>query len=307
MTVEVKRNQFYIYDQAIFRWLRQVQFRGVPVPVVWSSPWRAWGKMQELYLDNGLSRGQQKREVNPRELEKARVFLPFCSVQRTSVDQDNTRYQRHRMRRMRWSRKLTTDPGRRFVLQAEFPQAVNIKYNVEFWCSTVDQSNVFRTALARAFRANELFLGPLPHYHGGGDEVFVSNQIVPLILDEFVDNSDLEPGAGRRVQRFSLGLTLRGWIMQDVEECRTVLAVTVETLLIDYTKLLSFLDTDDPQFLQDAELVGEDTKEVPADQIPAVTNANARKGTPGSPRKRNEEQHWQFRTPEPSQAPDQQY
>ena len=278
---EHKRNQYWINDNAIVKWLQHVRFKGVPVPVVFATPDRAWGDMHNLYDENGLPRQQQRREIDKKELDNSRIFLPFCSVNRTAGTIDVERYNRHRLRKLSWRRKLTTDPERKFVLQHEWPNPVNFEYDIEFWCATQRQMNVFRTYLIQNFRSREMFLRGIPHYQNPISGTFRRNLDLPLVIGEVTENSDLEPGEGRRSLRFSMDATLRGWLFPEVEECRTVLETQVDLALISETAL-------EARDWEAGEVVDTVVSGPPA-EVPGIVTWDDFKGEPSYPRKRNTE------------------
>lgn len=227
-------NCFRVYDQCIYDWLDNLKINygslgGVPhtnfgILRVFASPDRAYATMETVLIRKGFitpetaGSGSGTRETGPKTY--LRVPQPFASILRGAEVLDESRWQRAPIRKLEYNEQFTE------AYQHRFPQPLNIPYTIEFWCAkhyTISHikewlwSNVSPMGMSKKeIRLTANFGSPW------GDK------IVPVTVQNWGDNSDLEPGEQERELRVTLELLVKGWLFLTPTAVPTIIAAEIQ-------------------------------------------------------------------------------
>lgn len=216
-------SQLRAYDQAVKNWLETFPSKddGTTVPVVVSTPDRAFSSMRNLMVSKG----------HPENMPVRSIPLPFISLYRTGAQFDARR-------NMGASGHVpkTFDYGNTRNLQGRFPLAYILEYRVEMWAKNQQTLNTFQEHLSLAFNTGfENFISADLSSAG-----YYEDFSVPLVNEGIIFSGVEEPEQGHRVMRQILNMSLRSWIFGPRSEVGKVGQIiidyvddTVEEVLLD--------------------------------------------------------------------------
>ena len=216
-------SQMRAYDKAIKIWLETFPCKddGTTVPVVVSTPDRAFSSMRNLMVAKG----------HPENMPIRNIPLPFISLYRTGGQFDP-------IRNMGASGHVpytyASNSGSKAV--ARHPISYIIDYRIEMWAKNQQTLNIFQDYISLQFNT--------------GFENYISADLsglgyyedfkVPLVNNGFLFSGIEEPEQGHRVLRQILNVNLRCWIFAPLGTVGTVGEIivdycdnTVDEVLID--------------------------------------------------------------------------
>lgn len=205
-------SQLRAYDQAIKNWLETFPSKddGTTVPVVVSTPDRAFSSMRNLMVAKG----------HPENMPVRNIPLPFISLYRTGAQFDARR-------NMGASGHVpnTFGYGNTKNLQGRFPLAYLLEYRVEMWAKNQQTLNTFQEHIAIGFSTGFENVISADMSEAGYYDDFQ----VPLVNNGIIFSGVEEPEQGHRVMRQVLNMNLRGWIFGPRSEVGKV-----GEIIIDY-------------------------------------------------------------------------
>lgn len=204
-------SQIRAYDQAIKNWLETFPAKddGTVVPVVVSTPDRAFASMRNLMVSKG----------HPENMPVRNIPLPFISLYRTGASFDASR-------NMGASGHVPYNYAAKTgkILQARHPIAYLFDYRVEMWAKNQQTLNNLQEYIAFSFSTGfqhtiSADLSQLGYY-----EDFQ----VPLVNNGIIFSGVEEPEQGHRVMRQVLNVNLRAWVFGPQSEVGTVGQIVIE-------------------------------------------------------------------------------
>jgi hypothetical protein len=196
-------------DAALIDFFSRVQWGGKAVPVVFSSPDKAFGALSYLIAKRTGKAIDDK--PYPIVIRDAAEHLPFISVQRDALSFDTSRFQSHPIRNF----KPDADSGICYTGAALRPMLSSV--NVELWCKERRQASYVQMQLEEQFLAEEAtlyvdFVNDVKYDHDYGHLLYAKNfPVVPiqLAMTGVSDSSDLEMGEAARYIRMSFSYELK--------------------------------------------------------------------------------------------------
>lgn len=188
---------------------------GKSIPVVFATPDRAFSAMQHA-LSGRLPEGRSETVK--------KIPLPFASISRGNLLYDSNRFRGVNTK----FNKLATTSDKLTALQAPFPLPYDISYRVEFWTKNHISGNKLQVYSALSFQSHEMFL-PVDYAN------VWPNWGIKLISyenDGIIDNSELEPGEGERVFRFTQTMTAKAWLLSDVDPVKTAATIHIDKVFV---------------------------------------------------------------------------
>lgn len=210
-------NTFRSYDKLIYDWLGGLLCdygetmtggpkRAFGILRCFATPTRAFGMMENLLVRKGLINNSSKptdKATESGNLLNGKIPAPFASITFGDPVPDPTR---------------SFPPVFWYHFSDNFlsyekhyaPRPYDIPYTIDFWFNHVyTKQHIMEWVLSQfgmpGAALNEMFL-TITVGSGWG------TKIIPVLLDAFVDNSDLEPGEKDRSLRMSLTVTLKAWL-----------------------------------------------------------------------------------------------
>jgi len=186
-------DQFILYDQAMLTWVS-----------TYLSPLLVGRTVQVLFV----TPRKTFAEVTTGQLVDERTLIvPRISVQRLDPENDPTRYNSNRMRRLGWAYSDLDD--HRSMLSSKFPAPVNVQYQIDLWTRFVEEMNLWERYVLEEFASTYIYLRIRPNDVYGWKKYIV-------FLRGIANNSDLEPGEGEREIRKTVTLECQCWMFPDV-------------------------------------------------------------------------------------------
>lgn len=215
-----------IYNITLLEWWRdRLTWRGKSVPVIFSTPDRAFGDMRKL-LDR--SRGDE----GTAKLRDGHIPLPFVSLSESGLEEyDGSRDNMGQIRGMFVNKELTRG------VNVDWPTPVNLPYQLDFWCETRNQLRHFIESVRRLFKLEVTYLDVdflSPRWTIDEDDVvppevrMLGKRQVALNKSAWTDASNLEPGEGFREIRASLAMVLNAWMARGFTEVPLVREIRTE-------------------------------------------------------------------------------
>lgn len=203
-------SQIRSYDQSVNDWVQSAPLLedGKPLRVVFATPDRAFAAMQHIV--------QGRVSENIEEMMR-NVPLPFCSIHRSSFTFDPERFHGT----SNYFRALGANPAATKIYQSKFPHPYDITYQIEFWAKNREALNVLQIWSSTQFESFEIFLDV--NFRDSWESW--GTKAIPFENEGIVDHSNLEPGEGERVLRFSQGLTAKAWLVHEINTVPSVLEI----------------------------------------------------------------------------------
>jgi len=203
-------DQLLLYDQAVLTWLQDnfvPLLEGRNVQLVVATPRKAFAEA-----------------TTGRLIDERTRTLPRISVQRLDPENDPTRYNRSRIRRLGWCNP-TQDP-QSHLLGSKFPAPVIIPYQIDLWTRFVKEMNLWERYIIEAFSPSYMYLRIRPNDVWGW-------KLYSVFWDGAINNnSDLEPEEGDRQIRKTITIRCECWMFPDVFD-RTPVVKRVEVEWLD--------------------------------------------------------------------------
>ncbi len=180
-----------IYDDALLRFFRAIQYKGKPLELVFANPDRAFGDMK--------SRIARKTNVKPESVKIEHIPLPFASVFRGDAIYDQSRDSQATVT------GILADPDSGDSYFSKMPRPFTSTVQVDFWCKTKSQGNFFTTQLELLFSAGKTAFIDIDfadkRWYKDDNEIFdyaiwLQHQFAQLEDNGITDNSNLETGEG---------------------------------------------------------------------------------------------------------------
>lgn len=261
-----------IYELALHRWLQSRFFiaEGLPVPVVFSKPARAFQSANEEFQKPGgpyaYLLSYKDAQGNPLYASyPAPLMLPLISVDRQRWALDPTRNSGvHQNRYVGWP-TVSPDVARKNlgnVLVTRSPQAWNYYFQVDFWSKSMATNAELIGAWMQAFllSASEpnVWIKTIYPSHIGAKLVSMVQQ------GDITDTSDFLPETNTMVYKFSVNLMLKAW-HYDYD-------LQVAPALWNAAFVNGPVDPETMQILYEADLTGDSKHSIlgERDNIPAV-------------------------------------
>lgn len=194
-----------IYDDALLRFFRAIQYKGKPLEVVFAGPDRAFGEMR-----NRIAR---RKNTKPELVKIEHIPLPFVSVFRGDLNHDLTRDSQATVR------GILADPDSGDSYYSKMPRPFTSAVQADFWCKTHTHSNLLLTQLELLFGAGKRAYIDIDfgdeRWYKGDHEVFsyakwLGHQRAWLEDNGIGDNTDLEAGEGPKYIRKTFSGELAG-------------------------------------------------------------------------------------------------
>lgn len=219
-------DQLMLYDQALLTWLTaniSTILTGRSTQILVATPRRAYAEV-----------------TTGRVVDNDTLTFPRISVSRLDHQNDPTRYNAFRFRRLGWC----SDTYQRKIKSGRFPVPINIAYQVDLWTRFVTEMNLWEQKFLMEFAAQYLYLQIRP------DDIW-QNKMYPVFLDSPIsDTSDLEPGDGERAIRKTVSLRAEAWLFdQDTTPVSVVKQIEMQWRDFDTEDLF------DRQFLPPKETI----------------------------------------------------
>jgi hypothetical protein len=226
-----------IYHISMLEWWRdRIRWRSKPVPIVFATPDRAFADMRTL-LD--ASRGTDGTAA----LRGQNIPLPFCSLSESGLEEyDGRRDNAGAIRAAYVNPQLTRG------VTMDWPTPVNINYQLDFWCETLNQRRQFQDFVRRLFKLKVTYLEidfASPRWAVNDTDAIptevklLGRRQVALNMSTWTDASNLEPGDGNREIRASLAMTLNAWMARGYVEVPLVRSFTTEIRMLPDETLIS--------------------------------------------------------------------
>lgn len=214
--VNLAVDQWKLYDLAVREWvLRLGPLLNVPTfNVIFATPDRAFATLTHL-LNKRYGERAEKIKTPP---------FPIASISRLSHRFDRSRFLPN-SRRIRGQR-YTTD--RRVAYDALFPLPWDMPYQIDFWAKTREVMNVFSMWLQGESTPQGALCVDLKNVDAAWGQ-----KIVLFDVEEITDTSQLEPEEENRSLRFTVTLTLHGWLLLPLVPNKTVFSVLADMYQAD--------------------------------------------------------------------------
>ncbi len=204
-------SQFRNYDDCVRRWLQTFpsQDDGSPIPVVMSTPDRAFAAMSTLLAAQG-------RDMSGATVKN--IPLPFISVTSGNILFDGARYHGPT------SIILGKTEGRVESFSVDHPLPYNISYRVEFWSKNMEPMNALKLWWTASFAQ-----GYEQYLQADLSNVWPAwtSKSIPITNDGMRFVGELEPEAGHRVIRMVGEIVLKGWVIPPVKRAKNIHKIIV--------------------------------------------------------------------------------
>lgn len=207
-------DQLRIYDIMVIEWLcsfcHPSVIKGKPLNLKFATAERGYAQIRNL--DNS-EKPDYQRNRDPISKPK----LPAIEVTRRGPLPD---YTRQKLRVQLVSGFVDdTDKKKRFV--THYPKPYNLPYQIDFISINRKTMNLIQTYFMLQFEDDRfLLVADFTKIH----KVF-GKRYIPVVLNDFIDNSDLEPGENEREIRVTLDISVIGWFFRPVKEVETIQGV----------------------------------------------------------------------------------
>ena len=204
-------DQLRIYDELIVKWLcsfchPQVK-KGNPLYLQFATAERGYAEIRNL--DN-RDKPDYQRNRDP----IAKPLLPAIEVTRRGPIPDYTR-QKTRVRIV-GNFVDDTDKKKRYV--SHYPKPYNLPYQIDFVSINRKTMNLIQTYFMLQYEDDRfLLIADFTKIHKIFGKLFI-----PVVLSDFIDNSDLEPGENEREIRVTMDVSVSAWFFRPVKEVETV-------------------------------------------------------------------------------------
>lgn len=220
-----------IYQLSLLDWWRnRLHWRDVPIPVIMSTPDRAFGTMSYLLSKaRGDKDSALKRDQN--------IPLPFAALSMPSPEEyDGTRDNAGVIRAMYVNEELTES------VNVDWPTPVKLNFQLDIWCETLRQQRHFYDEVRRYFKFQRTYIDI--DFNSGEWELedgaempmevkLLGKRQIPMKINNWTDASNLEPGDGNREIRMNLSMSLDAWMARGYTMVPLVRSFELE--LYDYT------------------------------------------------------------------------
>ena len=220
-------DQFKPYDLAVREWLVKLgPLLNTPTfNVVFATPDRAFATLGKL-LEKRYGDRADKIKLAP---------YPLASISRLSHTLDRERMVT-RLQPFR-GRRYTAD--KRVMYDALFPLPWDMTYQIDFWAKTREPANLFMAWIqGEATPQGVLTVDMTPIDAAWGSKV------VMFDVAEVTDNSVLEAEEENRALRYSVTLTVHGWVLLPLKANKTIFDAIAEQVLADPGTSAAEIDAD---------------------------------------------------------------
>lgn len=198
-----------IYNLALLNWWRdRLSWRDRPVPLIFSTPQRAFADMEQL-LDR--SRGDSGTALN----RDGNIPLPFCSMSLTGIEEyDGSRDNAGVIRGMYVKSDLSEG------INVDWPTPVKLPYQIDFWCETQNQKFHFVDQVRRLFKLLVTYIEidfaspfwDLQLERVPDETKVLGRRQVAINNSGWSDTSNLEPGDQLREIRATFSFEVNAWM-----------------------------------------------------------------------------------------------
>jgi hypothetical protein len=181
------------YDKALAAFVSStLHMDQKPVPLVFASPERSYAQMRRRF-----------------NLEKDQpVPLPFVSLSQVGdTVQDPERFLAPSIR----LRNMGRDEDKAITYTSGWPLPYNFQYAIELWVRNRNEARIMLAQLALRFTTGKYIFLTVDHGEPFGEK------IVRIEQDSISDNTSLETGEADRSLRWTVTITLFGWLLKPVE------------------------------------------------------------------------------------------
>lgn len=211
--VPVVIDQLRVYGEALKDWVMSCNFLpdAKPMEVVMATPDRAYSALKSML----------EEKYGPRSERLRLTPYPFGSLSRTAV-----RFAPDRFRGVKtafYAAKADKDYAWKFL----WPRPWDMDFTLDVFANTFQAANPLLSWLMEQISPEGWltvdFTGIWPGY---------AKRLIPIVGGQITDNSDLEPEVGDRSVRFSVTLTLRGWLFLPPVEIPLVQKIVLDAHLM---------------------------------------------------------------------------
>lgn len=238
-----------IYHITLLEWWRdRLTWRGRPVPIIFSTPDRAFASMRKLLT---AARG----DTEAAEARDGNIPLPFVSLSESGLEEyDGKRDNMGQIRAM-W---VTPDLTR--GVNVDWPTPVNLPYQLDFWCETRNQLRHFMELVRRLFKLEVTYVDVdflSPRWTQVLDEVpretrLLGRRQVALNKSQWTDASNLEPGDNLREIRASLAMVMTAWMARGFTEVPLAREIRTEVVSKEDGTLFTTFVAAPPQIVENS-------------------------------------------------------
>lgn len=224
-----------IYHKSMENWWRErLTWRGVPVPVVFASPDRAFSEMNSI-----LDRSRGTGEISM--MRGGTPPLPMVSISEAMPSEyDATRDNAGTMR------AAYVTPDLNYGYSMDWPTPEKITYQVDFWAKTNHEMWYFRDQVRRWFKLGVTYFeidfnDPIwtTQFEEIPNEVrFLGKRVIPMKQISWTNTSNLEPAEGFKDIRFSLTYSIDAWMARGYTKVPLVHTFTTEVREVSSDTLL---------------------------------------------------------------------
>jgi len=186
-------DQLLMYDQAVLTWIQD------------NFPPLLEGRTTQLLI---ATQRKAFAEVTSGQIIDERTRkLPRISLQRLDPENDPTRFNSNRIRRLGWCNP-TQDP-QSHLLSSKFPAPVIIPYQIDMWTRFVKEMNLWERFIMETFSPSYTYLRIRPN------DVWGWKMFSVFWEGAVINNSDLEPQEEERQIRKTININCECWMFPD--------------------------------------------------------------------------------------------
>jgi hypothetical protein len=237
-----------IYSLTLVSWWRSIlRWRGQGVPVIVSTPSRAFADMRTLLeIQRGSDGTAQLRGQN--------IPLPFASLHEGIEEYDGSRDNAGQIRGMYVDQEL------RRGVNVDWPTPVNLPFQLDIWCETQKQARTLRDLIRDYFKFQVAYLTvdfSSPQWAEDGDEIplnvsLLGKRRVALKLTGWTDTSNLESDSGDKTVRSTLSMVMAAWMARGFTEVPLVREIRTDVVLASDGSVVQTIVEEPPEIVDNS-------------------------------------------------------